>query len=286
MAAMKRAFASLVPLLAATLLLGQTTTLPAQEAVIAAIDQDENIPIREEEAESLIEIHRLPSIYVSVSPIFAPPPELSEEAYFNSQELFLKSHLVLRRVIDRLDLVSRFDGIDLDVLLLRLERQISVSRMEGSAVFRIRVTAPTVEEAESLAATLVKCYKEAKLAIYRERAHRHLDALEQEISAQEDKVEDQRKQYHVICKAFNFFVPNGLTEEDASAFVVRHLEHLRQEGGQHAVVDFALEFPSISEARNELRAAQDLLLEMKAQKSRSRIALSVPLEPLTILSPR
>jgi hypothetical protein len=265
----------------ATALVFATSLLSAQPeaTTVAANNPAGEVLVPNQEVNLLIEIHRLPTFYLALSPSLVPPPDLSEDAYFDSQALIMDSASVLKRVIDRLDLTARFNNISIDDLLARLGRQVSTTRLDNSTLFNVRVRAKTVEEGRELAEAVAQSYRELLLHDHREHAGRQLSALQAEVRSQEDLVEEKRKLYHTICKATGIIAVEGRSIHDA---IERRMAERRAEEGQDGEIDQALQSQDIIQAADDFQAAADLLREMAQQHSKGRIALNLSLEPVTI----
>lgn len=253
-----------------------------ENRLVAAADALAEVLVPPQEFDTHVEIHRLPQLALSLSEDFIPPPTLKEETYFNTQGLVLGSSAVVQRFIERGELPIRVKGAAEEDGVRHLRNRLEVLREKNSAIFTIRVRAATREEAHDIAAGIAEAYRELRSREFYAEAKEQLAILDQEIRSQEDLVEEKRKLYHTICKAMGFFIPGTLAPAGVDAAIRDHLATLEAEKGREAAVDFGLQSVDFCEALNDLQSARAIEQELKEQHARGRIAIKLPVRPITV----
>ncbi|MCH2065145.1 MAG: polysaccharide biosynthesis tyrosine autokinase [Roseibacillus sp.] len=122
-------------------------------------------------------------------------------AYIQNQFKIIESEKTLLRVVERLDLTTRWRGFDRDMALLKLKGILKTEQIRNTDHIEIRIRHQNREDARDVAKEIAESYQLGRNADERQRAGDALDALESEVRSQEDLVEDKRRHFHSIVKA-------------------------------------------------------------------------------------
>ncbi len=123
------------------------------------------------------------------------------QAYIQNQFKVIESEKTLLRVVERLDLTTRWRGFDRDMALLKLKSILKTEQIRNTDHIEIRIRHQKQEDARDIAKEIAESYQLGRNADERKRAEEALDALESEVRSQEDLVEDRRRHFHAIVKA-------------------------------------------------------------------------------------
>lgn len=159
----------------------------------------------------VIQIH--PSV-LSVNPIGEEQEYMvglhETEQFLQTEIAVIRSRETLMRVVERLDLTSRWLGMDAEAAVIVLEDIVQTEPVEGTDLVRIEARHIRAEDARDIADATARAYLERRSMLERERSGRALDALETEVRSQEDLVEEKRKLFHTILKAVGIPYIEGL----------------------------------------------------------------------------
>jgi hypothetical protein len=92
----------------------------------------------------------------------------------------------------------------------QLKQMVKTDQIRGTELIEIRVRHGKAQDARDIAEAVTEAYKERREDVEEERASRALAALQNEVRAQEDAVEDKRKLFHTVLKAFGIPYVEGL----------------------------------------------------------------------------
>ena len=122
-------------------------------------------------------------------------------AYIQNQFKIIESEKTMLRVVERLDLTTRWRGYDRDMALDKLKQILKTEQIRNTDHIEIRIRHQNSEDARDVAKEIAESYQWGRNADERNRAGEALDALEAEVRSQEDLVEDKRRHFHSIVKA-------------------------------------------------------------------------------------
>ncbi len=119
--------------------------------------------------------------------------------FFGTEFEKIKSRNSLTKVVDKLDLVTRW-GIDKEQALQRLSSIVNTQNIRGTDLISIRVRHPNKEDARDVTAEIANAYREYRSEIEGKDAGNALQQLRIAVRDQEDKVEELRKVLSSIVK--------------------------------------------------------------------------------------
>ena len=122
-------------------------------------------------------------------------------AYIQNQFKIIESEKTMLRVVERLDLTTRWRGYDRDMALVKLKQILKTEQIRNTDHIEIRIRHQNREDARDIAKEIAESYQLGRNSDERKRAGAALDALETEVRSQEDLVEDKRRHFHSIVKA-------------------------------------------------------------------------------------
>ena len=105
------------------------------------------------------------------------------------------------RVVERLDLTTRWNNFDRNMALLKLKSILKTEQVRNTDHIEIRIRHQNRDDARDIAKAIADSYQEGRNEDERKRAGDALDALESEVRSQEDLVEDKRRHFHSIVRA-------------------------------------------------------------------------------------
>ena len=154
------------------------------------------------ESVAAIQVHR-PGLVLS--PVPGREGELITEAsggerFMETEFEVIRAAETLKRVIDRLDLPTRWNGMEPDRVVEALQAMLHIEQIPGTDLVKIRVRHANGQEARDIADALMHAYRERRIEMERGRADKALNALDTEVRKQEDLVEEKRKLFHTIVK--------------------------------------------------------------------------------------
>ncbi len=121
-------------------------------------------------------------------------------SYIQNQFKIIESEKTLERVVDRLDLTTRWNT-DHDTALLTLKGIVKTEQIRNTDHIEIRIRHQNEVDAMMVAKEIAESYQLQRNDDESKRAGAALDALESEVRSQEDLVEDKRRHFHSIVKA-------------------------------------------------------------------------------------
>jgi succinoglycan biosynthesis transport protein ExoP len=161
--------------------------------------------------------------------------------FFGTEFEKIKSRNTLLKVVDSLDLISRW-GMDRETIVQVLKNIIVVENIRGTDLISIKVRHTNKEDARDIAAEVARAYREYRTELEGGRVEKGINDLKRAFREQGDKVEERRKALGAISPAA------GL------------LERLKSAPGAHGVVtdggDLAIEMRSKLEAAKTKLEAQ------------------------------
>ena len=121
-------------------------------------------------------------------------------AYIQNQFKIIESEKTLSRVVETLDLTTRWSGFDEDMALIKLKSILKTEQIRNTDHIEIRIRHQNREDAQAVAKAIADSYKDGRNKEELKRAGDALDALESEVRSQEDLVEDKRRHFHSIVR--------------------------------------------------------------------------------------
>ena len=122
-------------------------------------------------------------------------------AYIQNQFKIIESEKTLSRVVETLDLTTRWSGFDEDMALMKLKSILKTEQIRNTDHIEIRIRHQNREDAQAVAKAIAESYRDGRNKEELKRAGDALDALESEVRSQEDLVEDKRRHFHSIVRA-------------------------------------------------------------------------------------
>ena len=129
--------------------------------------------------------------------------------FFATEFEIIVAEQTLTRVVDRLDLTSRWKQ-DSDSVVLILGRIVGTQQIRGTDLIEIRVRHAIADDARDIANKVAEAYQERRKFIEMDRAQTGLDALDEELRVQEDLVEEKRKVLDTIVQAIGIPYVEGV----------------------------------------------------------------------------
>ncbi|NNC90844.1 MAG: polysaccharide biosynthesis tyrosine autokinase [Akkermansiaceae bacterium] len=159
--------------------------------------------------------------------------------FFATEFKVIVAEQTLKRVVDRLDLTSRWNQ-NPDSIVGTLKGIVSTEQVRGTDLIEIRVRHPSAQDARDIAEKVAEAYKERRTSMEMDRAHRALNALDTELRDQEDLVEEKRKVLDTIVQAVGIPYFEGVrgsgeigrSQEDIYKTAERQLYELEREKQQ------------------------------------------------------
>lgn len=122
-------------------------------------------------------------------------------SYIMNQFSVIEAEKTLIRVVERLDLTTRWNGMDTGTAVFVLKSILKAEQIRGTDLIEIRIRHQNAEDARDIAREVAESYKDRRDSEELDRAMMALNALETEVRLQEDLVEEKRKLFHTIVKA-------------------------------------------------------------------------------------
>ncbi len=122
-------------------------------------------------------------------------------SYIQNEFQVIVQEQTLKRVIERLDLSSRWNGMNPDSVIKVLKDIVKTKEIRGTDLIEITVRHHNAQDARDIADAVSRAYQERRDSEERGRAGKALNALDSEVRLQEDRVEEKRKLFHTIVKA-------------------------------------------------------------------------------------
>jgi len=123
----------------------------------------------------------------------------TDPAFLPTEMETIKSRNSLMRVIDALDLVTRW-GLDRGSVLAVLKKIVVTENIRGTDLISIRVRHTNKEDARDIAAEVARAYKGYKMELDSKGAEMMLNELKKAVREQEDKVEERRSVLTTIVR--------------------------------------------------------------------------------------
>jgi capsular exopolysaccharide synthesis family protein len=119
--------------------------------------------------------------------------------FFGTEFEKIKSRNSLSRVIDKLDLTSKW-STDRETVLGILKGIVGTQNIRGTDLIQIRVRHTSKEDARDITAEVASSYKEYRNDLERKSQERGVNEIRKATRLQEDKVEDRRKVLTTISR--------------------------------------------------------------------------------------
>ncbi len=119
-------------------------------------------------------------------------PSATPSNFFATEFEVIRSQATLDRVIDQLDLMSRW-GMPRPEVLEKLRQSIDTRNIKGTDLIEIRVRTTNPEDSRLIAGAVSDAYRSRRLEIEHTRSDRVLEELRKAVREQEDRVEEKRK---------------------------------------------------------------------------------------------
>ena len=143
--------------------------------------------------------------------------------FFGTEFEKIKSRNSLSRVIDKLDLTSKW-SIDRETVLSILKGIVSTQNIRGTDLIQIRVRHTNKEDARDITAEVASSYKEYRNDLESKTQDRGVNEIRKAVRLQEDKVEERRKVLTTISRTKDIIYyedkqmsRGGSFEEDSDA---------------------------------------------------------------------
>lgn len=119
--------------------------------------------------------------------------------FFGTEFEKIKSRNSLSRVIDKLDLTSKW-SIDRETVLSILKGIVGTENIRGTDLIQIRVRHTNKEDARDITAEVASSYKEYRNDLESKTQDRSVNEIRKAVRLQEDKVEERRKVLTTISR--------------------------------------------------------------------------------------
>ena len=119
--------------------------------------------------------------------------------FFGTEFEKIKSRNSLSRVIDKLDLTSKW-SMDRETVLSILKGIVSTENIRGTDLIQIRVRHTNKEDARDITAEVANSYKEYRNDLESKTQDRSVNEIRKAVRLQEDKVEERRKVLTTISR--------------------------------------------------------------------------------------
>jgi len=150
----------------------------------------------------------MPKKFASTAVVQVNPPNqgfgsqlgiLETRQFFATQFEVIVTAQNLKAVASNLDLESSW-GVDEDTIIAMLKGMIETTQRTGTDLIEITVKHTESEVAQEIAAEVANSYKSSRNKEESDRAEKQLDALNSEIEAQKDKVDDKKKFLNTVVR--------------------------------------------------------------------------------------
>ena len=175
---------------------------------------------RKFESTSVVQVH--PSM-IAINPIgngsgMNPGANMTRN-YMENEFLTITTAETLKMAADRISLPTRW-SMDMDDVVSNLKGVVGASPIRGTDFIQIKVRHAKPDDAKEIADAVSQAYMERRKQSEVNRAQRALEALDEELISQSDKVQDHRKDLTVLIQQYgipyfdgNSSNPLGATEE-------------------------------------------------------------------------
>jgi len=176
---------------------------------------------RKFESTSVVQVH--PSM-ITINPLGASggvnPGAQMTRNYMENEFQTIVAAETLKMAADKISLPTRW-SMEMDDVIATLKGVVRASPMRGTDFIEIRVRHAKPDDAKEIADAVSEAYMSRRKATEVNRAQKSLDALDEELISQSDKVQDHRKDLTVLIQQYgipyfdgNRSNPLGATEQD------------------------------------------------------------------------
>jgi len=201
---------------------------------------------RKFESTSVVQVH--PSM-IAINPIgngsgVNPGAQMTRNYMENEFQTIVAAE-TLKMAADKISLPSRW-SMEMDDVISNLKGIVGASPMRGTDFIEIRVRHAKPEDAKEIADAVSQAYMERRKQSEVNRAKRALDALDEELISQSDKVQDHRKDLTVLIQQYG--IP-----KTKLLFTSPSIVSLRGRGGLCSLRVWGKNIPILLQLINRLR---------------------------------
>ena len=224
------------------------------------------------ESEATIEVRPRTPI---MSPLGGPMNESSGSTqmtpqFFGTEFEKIKSRNSLEKVVDNLDLVSRW-SVNKETAIRILKGIVNTQNIRGTDLISIRVRHTNQQDAKDVTEEVAKAYKDYRSESEGRDGERVLAELNKAVHDQEDKLEERRKVLAAIARAKGI-TPKGTDRSN------------EDDGAKDEMVKRDSD-PDYVDAKRDFETDQQLLQQMKIKQMGETISCKMPRESVVIHDP-
>ena len=227
----------------------------------------------EQTSEALIEVKPTGS---GMSPFGETSGNSMTPQFFGTEFEKIKSRNSLEKVVENLDLASRWD-MDKDDAVEKLKESIKTENVRGTDLLKIQVSQSDKKEADEIAREVAYAYKAYSDELQSKSAERQLHELNKAVRNQEDKVEERRKVLAtitrtkgIIHKGTDSFYSQSDADQGARS-ATADAEVMKSEAREEAIKR-GLDAQDYADAKREFESDQELLQTMKLKQMAETIS--------------
>jgi len=195
--------------------------------------------------------------------------------FFATEFEKIKSGNTLGKVVDNLDLASRWD-MDKEQAVEKLKDRINTSNVRDTDLIKIQVRHSNKKDADEIARELAYAYKDYRQELEQLNAERQLAELDKAVRDQEDKVEERRKVLASIVRNKGI-IYKGDDSIEASDGAMAMRDERREEA-----IKRGLDAQDYVDAKREFETEQRLLQQMKLKQIGESISRKIPSDSVVI----
>ncbi len=120
--------------------------------------------------------------------------------FFGTEFEKIKSRNSLSMVVEKLDLVTKWGGMDRELVLRRLSAIVHTQNIRGTDLISIRVRHPNKEDARDIAVEVADAYRRYRMELEGKDAEKALQELRKAVRDQEETAEESRKMLTTIME--------------------------------------------------------------------------------------
>lgn len=175
--------------------------------------------------------------------------------FFGTEFEKIKSSNSLAKVVDKLNLVSKWNLDNKETAIQILKGIVQTQNIRGTDMISIRVRHPNKEDARDITEEVARAYKAYRTEIENRDADKGLYELKRAVQDQEDKVEEKRKVLAAIVRAKgiiytgqeSFYGQSALGEDQSARSSLEAYQQLQREKAQlQSQIDSLLKYDSDS----------------------------------------
>ena len=233
---------------------------------------------RDYEAEAVIEIIPRERRIDPLGGTMREPSAMTPQ-FFGTEFEKIKSRNSLEKVIDDLDLTSRWNT-DKETALKRLKDSVETENIRGTDLIAIRVRQPDEQEAKEITRAVTEGYRDYRNTLEEKQHELGLAEIRNAVRQQEDKVEERRKVLTTISRTKKIIYHGepgvtGQSDSDESGIIA-------QREGKRDALERSIDTTDYVDAKQDFETDLALLEQMKIKLMTEEIVNDLPNESVVI----